>query len=259
MLGGRPLSLVLAEVREPGNYRALLQGARLYTRPRENLGRYLLRRGGYPYRCEVRTPLGIVAPVLHSADDMLTVNEVFCREDYRAAPGVRVVVDVGSNIGISALYFLTRGPAVRVHAFEPVPINVERLRANLAGFEDRLSLREVAVAERTGRVPFGIEPTGRYGGIGVATGRSIDVECVDVNSVLGEVLESEGTIDVLKLDTEGMEVATVAAIDPVHLRRIRTIYLETDRPVRLWTELFEASFASQTLALRARRPVAGGT
>ena len=58
MLGGRPLSLVVAEVREPGNYRALLRGARLYTRPRENLGRYLVGRGRYPYRCEVRTPWG---------------------------------------------------------------------------------------------------------------------------------------------------------------------------------------------------------
>ena len=201
--------------------------------------------------------MGVVAPVLHSPDDMLTVNEVFCREDYRAGTDVRVVVDVGSNIGISALYFLTRGPEVRVHAFEPVPVNVERLRANLAGFSERLSLREVAVAERTGRVRFGVEPTGRYGGIGVATGRSIEVECVDVNSVLADVLERERTIDVLKLDTEGMEVATVAAIEPAHLRRIRMIYLETERPVRLWPELFEASFASQTLALRARRGAAG--
>jgi FkbM family methyltransferase len=256
MLGGRPLALVVAEAREPGNYRAVWRGLRLYPRWRENLGRYFFARGGYPYRCEVRTPLGVVAPLLWSPHDMLTLNEVFCREDYRAGPDARVVVDVGSNIGISALYFLTRSERARVYAFEPVPSNVARLRENLTGLADRFAVREAAVAERAGRVRFGVEPTGRYGGIGVRTGRTIEVECLDVNDVLAEVLAREGTIDVLKLDTEGAEVATVAAIERAHLARIGTIYLETERAVELHPSLFEASFASQTLALRARRPVA---
>ena len=258
MLGGRPLSLVLAEARQPGNYRALARMVVLYPRWRENLGRYFLGRGRYPYRCEVRTPRGIVAPLLHSPDDMLTVNEVFCREDYRAGDGVGVVVDVGSNIGISVLYFLTRNARARVYAFEPVPANVARLRENLTGFEERYSLREAAVAERAGRVRFGIEPTGRYGGIDVRTERSIEVECLDVNDVLERVLAREGAIDVLKVDTEGAEVRTVRAIAGEHLRRIRAIHLESERPVELHRELFSSSFASQTLTLRARRPPPAG-
>ncbi|MGI8594485.1 MAG: FkbM family methyltransferase [Solirubrobacteraceae bacterium] len=259
MLGDRPLYLILAEIREPGNYRALWRMLCLYPRWRENLGRYFFARGRYPYRCEVRTPVGRVAPTLWSSHDMLTVNEVFCREDYRVDPAVRVVVDIGSNIGISALYFLTRNGSSRVWCYEPVPTNVSRLQMNLSGVSSgRFSVSEVAVAERAGTVSFGVEPTGRYGGIGVDTGMTIAVTCVAINDVLEGVLADESTIDLLKIDTEGSEVATVAAIRPDLLRRIRVIALETPQPIALHQGLFASSFASQTQTLRMRAARAPG-
>lgn len=259
MFGARPLSLILAEVREPGNYRALWQMLRLYPRWRENLGRYFFARGHYPYRCTIRTPVGDVAPTLWSSHDMLTVNEVFCREDYRVCPEIRVVVDIGSNIGISALYFLTRNSTSRVWCYEPVPTNVARLRMNLSGISsERFSVSEVAVADRAGMVSFGVEPTGRYGGIGVETGEAISVSCLAINDVLEDVLVDEPTIDLLKIDTEGSEVATVAAIKPGLLRRIRLIVLETPQPVVLHPELFDSSFASQTQTLRLRDDATSG-
>lgn len=257
MLGARPLSLILAEIREPGNYRALWRMLRLYPRWRENLGRYFFARGSYPYRCQIRTPVGNVAPSLWSSHDMLTVNEVFCREDYRVGPEVRVVVDIGSNIGISALYFLTRNSASRVWCYEPVPTNLARLRMNLSGISsERFSVSEVAVADRAGTVSFGVEPTGRYGGIGVETGETISVSCVGINDVLMEVLAAEPMINLLKLDTEGSEVATVATIRPDLLDRIRVIVLETPQPAPLHAAVFESAFASQTQTLRMRGDVA---
>ncbi len=171
MLGGRRPSLVVREAFRRRNYLALWRMARVFPDTRDAAGRYLLGRGSYPARCRVRTPAGEVAPMLHSSHDMFTVNEVFCREDYAAGPGLRTVVDIGSNIGISALYFLTRDTACRCFLYEPVPRNVERLRKNLAGFEDRFELTEAAVAATAGKAGFGVENTGRYGGIGVATGR----------------------------------------------------------------------------------------
>jgi hypothetical protein len=86
-----------------------------------NARRYLTARGEYPYVCRVRTPSGTIAPTLYSSHDILTVNEIFCRGDYRYGPDLRVAVDVGANIGISALYFLTRNSGARVYAFEPDP------------------------------------------------------------------------------------------------------------------------------------------
>lgn len=250
MLGGREPSLVLSEVVQRQNYVALWRMLRRYPVAGRNLGRYFLGWGDYPYRCRVRTPQGEIAPTLYSHHDMWTVNEVFCREDYAAGPSLRVAVDIGSNIGISALYFLTRNAGSRCYLYEPVPENVERLRRNLEGLRSRYELHEAAVADRAGRVRFGIEPTGRYGGVDLELESSIEVDCLDVNDVLEKVLDREGSIDVLKLDTEGQELPTVEAIRPDLLERIDTIYFEWPEEPDVHGGLFERSYANTTCALR---------
>jgi FkbM family methyltransferase len=253
MLGGRPVSMVAREMVAPRNYVALWRSRRVYPHPLDGARRYFLGRGEYPCAFEVRTPAGIVAPTLHHPHDMFTVNEVFCREDYAAGAHLRVAVDLGSNIGISALYFLTRHPAARVWCYEPVPRNARRLEDNLAAYRDRFALERAAVASAAGRVRFGVEESGRYGGIGRDTGQEIEVECLAINDVLADVLAEVGRIDVLKVDTEGAELATVKAIAPEHLDRIDTIYLEVERPELVHPDRFEATFANETLALTRRR------
>jgi FkbM family methyltransferase len=245
--------MVAKEALSARNYAALWRMWRVYPSFRESVARYLLARGEYPYECQARTPAGLVAPTLYSTHDMWTMNEVFCRQDYAADPGAKVVVDIGSNIGISALFFLTTSPC-HCWLFEPVPRNVERLRRNLSGYEDRFELRQVAVAEARGRVEFGVEDSGRYGGIGVKTGRTMDVECVGINDVLEEVLGSAPAVDILKIDTEGTELDIIRAVRPELLRRVRTAYLEVERRPESTPEPFASAFRSQTWVLHNRAP-----
>jgi FkbM family methyltransferase len=238
----RKVSSVLRAPLEPRHYLALANMLRLYPRPWREFARYLTGKGAYPYVCRVRTRTGTVAITLYSPDDILTVNEVFCRLDYRAPRDLRVAVDLGSNIGVSALYFLTRNDWVRCYLFEPNPANVDRLRRNLVPFEGRYTLHEHAVSDEDGTFDFGIESTGRYGGIGIETGERIRVKSRDVNAVLDEIVAEEEVIDVLKVDTEGVEVRTVQAIRPDLLERIRLIYLESGGPSGpLHPRLFEQS------------------
>lgn len=257
MLGDRPLSRVLKEIYSPRNYAALWRMFRLTSAFRENAGRYLFGRGSYPYVCEIRTPTGVVAPALYTQHDMWTINEIFFRQDYLAGPDLGVVVDIGSNIGISALYFLSRNRTSRCYLYEPDPRNIEKLTANLAGYQDRIELHEVAVAPTSGEADFGTEPTGRYGGIGVATAESIRVRCLGINEALDEVIEQEGSIDLLKLDIEGLEAPTVAAVRRDLLERIPTIYYESSHPEPLHPELFDHVFYNETCRL-TRRTTLGG-
>jgi FkbM family methyltransferase len=252
MLGGRPPAMVAREALRGRNYQALWRMRRVYPRPIDSARRYFLGWGDYPYACPLRTPLGIVAPTLFTLHDMWTVNEVFCRRDYGDDRSARTVVDIGSNIGISALYFLTRNRECRVWLYEPVPRNIERLRANLAGYEDRYTAQESAVAPAAGRVSFGVEDSGRYGGIGVQTGRTIEVRTTGINEALGEVLESIPAIDVLKIDTEGTELEILGAVRPELLRKVRTAYLEVEQRPACAPEPFDAAFRNQTWVLRNR-------
>jgi len=251
ILGGRPVGFIARNAVQPRNYAALANMVRRYPRPVDAARRYFLARGSYPVRFPVRTPAGTMRPTLWSYHDMITLQEMFCREDYGVRGGApRTVVDIGSNIGLSALYFLTRGPQVRCHLYEPVPRNVERLHENLAAFEDRFELEQVAVADFDGEATFGVEDTGRYGGLGVVLPDTERVRCRNINAVLEDVLAAADRIDVLKIDVEGHEATLVEAIRPDLLARIELIYAETvDVEIRT-PDGFEATAACDTVRLR---------
>jgi len=239
LVGGRPLSRVWQALGEPRHYRALGNMLRRYPRPLDAVARYVFGRGGYPAHVEVRTPEGRVRPRLYSRHDMLTLNEVFCRLDYEIAGPARAVVDVGSNIGLSALYFLTRPSRPFCYLYEPDPRNVARLRDNLGTYADRWELAEAAVGARAGRVRFATEPTGRYGRVGGdADAAALMVECLAINHVLEHALTRAGTIDLVKIDTEGLELETVRAMDPALLRRVRAIVVEAEPDEPLHPALF---------------------
>lgn len=241
MFGGRSLPTIVRAVFQRQHYVALWNMYRLYPAFRENLGRYLSGRGKYPYGIEVKTPLGIVKPTLYSRHDLLTVNEIFCRKDYFADGSDEVVIDVGSNIGISALYFMTRHSRARCYLFEPDGRNVEKLKLNLSGFESRYLLRQEAVSDVSGLLHFGIESTGRYGGLGIETDERIEVNCLSINEVLREILAEEEVIDILKIDTEGVEIRTVKAIEKNLAKRIKKIYLEAEPEELLHPDIFDQS------------------
>ncbi len=227
----RDIRRILAAPFNPRHYRALAgmircsDGFRAFT---DTFIRYLLNRGSYPYAIRLNTPTGKIDLNLFSYHDLLTVNEVFFRNDYHCAYDCYVVVDIGSNIGISASYFLTLNKNSYVYLFEPSPVNIPRLKFNLSPFEGRYILQTKAVSLHTGMVSFGIEPTGRYGSISKITGNMIEVPSISINDVLIDVISKHGRIDVLKIDTEGSEEDLVCAI-PQNLRKlIRIIFYEAN-------------------------------
>ena len=227
-LGGRDIRTVANALSQRRHYHAALNMVRLYKEPAQMFRRYLTSRGDYPFTTSVKTPSGWLDLRLFTPHDVLTVNEIFCREDYRAEPEDKIVVDFGSNIGISAAYFLSRGPGVQAYLFEPLPANIERLQINLAQFHDRFTLEQVAVGPTDGEVQFDWEETGRYGGVGAATGQTITVKSRNSTTVLEEVIAAHGQIDVLKIDIEGLEDAVVGGIPPSAARHIRKIFIEAN-------------------------------
>jgi FkbM family methyltransferase len=238
MIGGRSLEQILRALFGRAHYVALANMITKYPDFLRNFARYLTAQGDYPYDIRVRTPVGLIVTRLYSHHDLLTVNEIFCRQDYFAHLNVRSIIDLGSNIGISALYFLTRNRESKCFLYEPDPKNIEKLKRNLAGFEGRYTLTEAAVSDAEGELEFGVEPTGRYGGIGVKTGQSIKVRCIHINDIVTQVLRQVPSVDILKIDTEGVEVRTVEALEPALARKVGAIYLEANPDRKLHPETF---------------------
>ena len=218
-------------------YLALINIFIFFKSPLEVLIRYVFEVGNYPKQFFVRTPLGLQCATAFSHHDLITLIECFGKLDYRAPKNISVVVDFGSNIGISALYFLTRNSSIKVYLFEPVPRNIERLRDNLKGFENRYELKECAVGMEEGQLDFACDDTGRYGGLikeGApyfsewAPQKIIPVKVVAVNQVLDQVLSRHESVDILKIDVEGYETKILSHLKTDVLSRIGRIYVETE-------------------------------
>jgi FkbM family methyltransferase len=225
-IGNRGVELVFSALGKRCHYVAAWNMFRIYQHPLDAFNRYLLGRGDYPAEILIKSSAGNLALSVYSYHDILTVNEIFCRKDYRAFEDDRVIVDFGSNIGISAAYFLTSAPNSFCYLFEPFPVNVDRLEHNLQRFESRYALNEVAVGEQDAQVEFGWEDTGRYGGVGQKTGKYISVPCRDSNRILEEVIARHGKIDILKIDIETLERQVTERIPIEMARVIDRVYVE---------------------------------
>jgi FkbM family methyltransferase len=218
-------------------YRGVIAAASDCVHPVDFLRRYAGAPSHYPASVRLRTPTGQIVLDVYSWHDARTIHEIFLAKDYHIRDSESVIVDYGSNIGVSAAYFLSRNRRSFAYLFEPVPKNVERLRKNLQQFEGRFQVQQVAVGLDDGRVQFGVEETGRYGGVHRETGEYITVECRDSNKILAEILAYHGAIDVLKIDVETMERDLVEHLTPDLASKIRLLFVEA----RFTTNLLAAT------------------
>jgi FkbM family methyltransferase len=207
------------------HYHSLL-GSKVYAHWRESfLSRYVMGRGLYPAKCHLHSPIGDICLTLYSHDDSFTVQEIFGLQCYRASTET-VIADFGSNIGVSAAYFLSRNPSAFVYCFEPLPVNADRLCENLHGFRERFLLTRSAITDQDGSVAFRVEPTGRYSGIDNKHGTLQTFPSVSANRVLEDIISKHGRIDILKIDVEGAERIFFPTLQAEVLSRIGTIYIE---------------------------------
>lgn len=230
MIGTRDITTLSWVLRRKETYRAVANAFFVLRSPLAVLGRDVFSRSPRLDPVAVRTPTGPALVRVFHRVDLSTVLGVFCREDYRIADRERsIVVDVGSNVGISALYFLTRHPENFVYCCEPVPRNVERLALNLRGHEARYTVEAKAVASVPGPVRFHVEATGKFGGLRAPAGwegADVLVPTTSIDALLQRAIDEHGQVDCLKLDVEGHEEAVLDAIDARLLPKVRTIYAE---------------------------------
>jgi len=145
----------------------------------------------------------------------------------RLAPeDVKVVLDIGANIGIASLYFAASFPGATIHAFEPDPGNCELLAANAKAMP-RIRVHRFALGAEDGELElFDSDDKSNLGGfsshgLGVDQQRSKKVPVRHA----GHALAAAGIerADVIKIDTEGAEWEILTALDRALLGGVRVI------------------------------------
>lgn len=140
----------------------------------------------------------------------------------------RTILDVGANLGDLTVHFLRRFPGARVFAFEPHPENVVQLRSRV-GCVDGVTVVEAAVGAEAARLSLFVrEGTVNHSLVESEVDEVRGVLTVDVVS-LDDFTGHHGidTVDLLKVDVEGAELAVLDGAESILSRgRVRAVQIE---------------------------------
>ena len=155
------------------------------------------------------------------------INHVYDFHPQRVDPRI---LDCGSNVGMSVLYFKHRYPQARIVGFEPDPTNMTLLRENLErnGLTD-VEIVNAALAAQPGTMTLhscaagshldGYTPEDWADG---TIDEDFEVPCVRLSEYLNE------PVDFMKMNIEGAEYEVLSECEP-HLGQIREMSIEYHR------------------------------
>jgi FkbM family methyltransferase len=217
----------------PQNWRSATRIFSVFASPLAFLAAAITGRA--PASIVVRTPAGPQRIELRNSESLRTVFAIFCREDYAtaAAPAIHVV-DIGANIGVASLYFLTRNPGNTVVAYEPDRANLDCLRRNLAPFGARARLVPQAVGPVSGVATLYRSEDGKYSSLirgrraKAAHSRANMPETVELAALCDILAEAVagGREVVAKIDVEMLEKQLLASVDFADYPALKRLVVE---------------------------------
>jgi len=165
--------------------------------------------------------------------DPLVLQQVLLKTgrkaEYYLPPKFRpqVIIDIGSNIGGSILYFHARFPNARIVGFEPHPETFDVLKRNV-GTLPGVTIVNCGLGTRSERVSLADESVnfGAFSTKGRPRGHTKPLKMVECDiRPLNDVLQELGIskVDLIKIDCEGAETDVLLGLSPQVLDRCQWI------------------------------------
>ena len=165
--------------------------------------------------------------------DPLAINQVLLRRGAKAeyylplALEPRVILDIGSNIGTSILFFHEQFPSARIYGFEPHPETFRILQANVGSIPS-VEVFNYALGGTDARISVefdGIDFSGFVAKPGSANPRGLAATTDCEVKHAGKVMKNLGLTqaDLIKIDCEGAEYDVLTALPEEMLRECKWI------------------------------------
>lgn len=239
-IGKRPLREVINRVFRKDLFEIIKNFFIVHKNPIQAMYEEFFTKGKYPKLIE--TKIGVKIK-LFSYGDFSTFNLVFCRQDYLADKKINAVLDIGSNIGITAHYWLFKNPKVKIYCYEPSKRNFKRLTENTKKFKKNIELKQSAVSNFNGYSKLYKSETGVNDSIIDKVSKDFDkIKVIKINDILKKIFSNFKNLDILKIDTEGCEREILKSIDKKYFKKIRIINIEGSNYNNLVPKYFRYSF-----------------
>jgi FkbM family methyltransferase len=175
-----------------------------------------------------------------NTSDIPTFEQVFVSLEYESLnlpKSAEVIVDLGANIGLAAVFFGLRYPSARILCVEPEAGNFAALVRNTEALGDRVRNQHAAVWTKDGFVNLHTEsesgsPLGAWG-VQVSdrkTGSTVMTKSCKVATLFDEA--GFDRVDILKIDVEGAELEVFSESAHEWLPRVDLIIIETHERFR---------------------------
>ena len=164
-------------------------------------------------------------PTPHDLYEDIFVNHVYDFEAERSDP---LILDCGSNIGISVLYYKHRYPKARIIGFEPDPTILDYLQENIArNHLTDVQVVNAALASNPGTITLNSDSGAAshltaYKPEDASEWTTFEVPCVRLSDYLTE------PVDFMKMNIEGAEYEVLSECEP-RIGQIREMSIEYHR------------------------------
>lgn len=157
---------------------------------------------------------------------LLSLKEIFVEQVYKFAPrrASPLIIDAGSNIGLSVIYFKEIAPLSRIIAFEPDPLMFSLLEGNIRGRDyNDIELHQSAAWSENTELTF--YPEGSLAGSSELDFKGEGKSCRVKAERLRDFIPSNDRVDFLKIDIEGAENTVIFDLSD-KLESVDNIFLE---------------------------------
>lgn len=144
--------------------------------------------------------------------------------DFKSGTDSPIILDCGSNIGTSIVFFKSIYPKAQITGYEADPKIFETLKSNIeTGKYESVSLKNKALWDEITELSFSHEgaDAGRVNSLDKLEGKEIKVSTVK----LSEEMKKFDKIDFLKMDIEGAETRVIPEISD-ELKRVKNLFIE---------------------------------
>lgn len=153
---------------------------------------------------------------ISSLEDIETLNELFVIGVYQLSVDLNpnTIVDLGSNIGLSAIYFALKYEDSKIFALEPNPDIFKQLKINTRKFSNIYCFNKL-VSDKDGEVEFYLSTDRTHSSSLIKRSncsKTCNVQSISLPNLIREL--NIPVIDLLKFDIEGAEFLILDDIIP---------------------------------------------